>query len=53
MTTSILDKARALIRAIEINKSADGTIDIRHIRENLKDLKQWVKEGKLEERITN
>lgn len=47
ITTSILDIARNLIQAIE-----EANIDTDSIRHELYDLKEWVKEGKLEERIT-
>jgi hypothetical protein len=47
MTTSILDIARNLIDAIE-----QAGIDTESIRHELYDLKEWVKDGKLEERIT-
>jgi hypothetical protein len=45
--TSILDIARNLIQAIE-----EAEIDTENIRHELYDLIEWVKEGKLEERIT-
>lgn len=44
---SILDIAENLIKAIEM-----AQIDTESIRHELYDLKQWVKAGKLEERIT-
>lgn len=50
---SITDKAEALIEAIEINISADDTIPLQYINDELQELKEWVKDGKLEERITN
>jgi hypothetical protein len=46
-TTSILDIASNLIQAIE-----EAGIDTENIRHELFDLKEWVREGKLEERIT-
>jgi hypothetical protein len=46
-TTSILDIAKNLIQAIE-----EAGIDTENIRHELFDLKEWVREGKLEERIT-
>jgi hypothetical protein len=46
-TTSILDIAQNLIQAIE-----EAGIDTESIRHELYDIKEWVREGKLEERIT-
>ena len=45
--TSILDIAQNLIKAIE-----EARIDTESIRHELYDIKEWVREGKLEERIT-
>ena len=53
MTTSILDKAKDLIKAIEDNTNEVDTIPLQYIVEELEELKEWVKEGKLEERIIN
>lgn len=51
-TTSILDKVKELIVAIEINKRADSTIPLQYINKELKELKSWVKEGIIEKRET-